>query len=82
MKKLKQTAKYILESILGKENVEDVDVQESEDVVILKVKVNPQSIGQIIGREGKTVKALRNILRIVSFRETGKKVAIDIAKEE
>lgn len=82
MKKIKEIASYILESIVGKENLEMIEVEEKDDFVVIKVKVKPDSIGKIIGREGKTVKALRSILRIVSFRETGKKLAVDIVKEE
>lgn len=82
MKKLKEIAVYILENIAGKENLEMVEVEEKDDFVVIKVKVKPDFIGKIIGREGKTVKAIRSILRIVSFRETGKKLAVDIVKEE
>ena len=53
-------------------------VEKSEDVVIsrkvdemgvlLSLKVNPEDMGQIIGREGSTAKAIRNLVRIVGLK--------------
>jgi predicted RNA-binding protein Jag len=36
--------------------------------VLLSLKVNPEDMGQIIGREGSTAKAIRNLVRIVGLK--------------
>jgi len=36
--------------------------------VLLSLKVNPADMGQIIGREGSTAKAIRNLVRIIGLK--------------
>ncbi|HUP23163.1 MAG TPA: KH domain-containing protein [Thermoanaerobaculia bacterium] len=43
--------------------VEEEDVGES---VVLHVRVDPDEIGRVIGRQGRTVKALRTLLELRS----------------
>ena len=49
---------------------EDVKVERKVDEmgVLLSLKVNPEDMGQIIGREGSTAKAIRNLVRIVGLK--------------
>ncbi len=49
---------------------EDVKVDRKVDEmgVLLSLKVNPEDMGQIIGREGSTAKAIRNLVRIVGLK--------------
>jgi predicted RNA-binding protein YlqC (UPF0109 family) len=48
----------------------DVKVERKVDEmgVLLTLKVNPEDMGQIIGREGSTAKAIRNLVRIVGLK--------------
>ncbi len=36
--------------------------------VLLTLKVNPQDLGQVIGRQGQTAKSLRTLLRVVGAK--------------
>lgn len=36
--------------------------------VLLSLKLNPEDMGKIIGREGNTVKAIRTLLRVVGLK--------------
>jgi hypothetical protein len=36
--------------------------------VLLSVKVNPEDMGQLIGRQGSTARAIRNLIRIIGLR--------------
>lgn len=49
---------------------EDVKVDRKVDEmgVLLSLKVNPEDMGQIIGREGQTAKAIRSLVRIVGLK--------------
>ena len=64
-------AKYILESIVGnpKDVVIDVTEEASEDptedpIVKVHLKVNEEDKGLVIGREGRTINAIRTLLAI------------------
>ena len=52
------------------DNPKDVKVERKVDEmgVLLSLTVNPADMGQIIGREGSTAKAIRNLVRIVGLK--------------
>jgi len=59
---------YVVKALV--DNPKDVKVERKVDEmgVLLSLKVNPQDMGQIIGREGSTAKAIRNLVRIVGLK--------------
>ncbi len=60
---------------------DDVKVTRSVDEmgVLLSLKVNPADIGQIIGREGSTARAIRSLLRLVGLHN---KARVNLKIEE
>ena len=59
---------YLVKALV--DNPKDVKVERKVDEmgVLLSLKVNPADMGQIIGREGSTAKAIRNLVRIVGLK--------------
>ena len=59
---------YIVKALV--DNPKDVKAERKVDEmgVLLSLKVNPEDMGQIIGREGSTAKAIRNLVRIVGLK--------------
>ncbi|MBM3206380.1 MAG: KH domain-containing protein [Candidatus Staskawiczbacteria bacterium] len=59
---------YVVKALV--DNPKDVSVERKVDEmgVLLSLKVNPADMGQIIGREGSTAKAIRNLVRIVGLK--------------
>ncbi len=59
---------YLVKSIV--DHPEDVKVERHVDEmgVLLSLKVNSEDMGQIIGREGSTARAIRSLLRIVGTK--------------
>ena len=59
---------YIVKALV--DNPKDVKCERKVDEmgVLLSLKVNPEDMGQIIGREGSTAKAIRNLVRIVGLK--------------
>jgi len=49
---------------------EDVKIDRKVDEmgVLLSLKVNPEDMGQIIGREGSTARSIRSLVRIVGLK--------------
>ena len=49
---------------------DDVKVNRTVDEmgVLLSLKVNPEDMGQIIGRNGSTARAIRNLVRIIGLK--------------
>ena len=59
---------YLVKELV--DNPTDVKVERKVDEmgVLLSLTVNPADMGQIIGREGSTAKAIRNLVRIVGLK--------------
>ena len=68
----KENDKEFLEFLVKElvDHPKDVKVERKVDEmgVLLSLKVNPEDMGQIIGREGSTAKAIRNLVRIVGLK--------------
>lgn len=76
---MKDILEFIITSIV--ENDKDVEVSEEEQdgIVNLTVKLNPADMGKVIGKEGKVIKSIRNIMRIPAVLQ-GKKIYINLAE--
>jgi hypothetical protein len=58
---------------------ERVEVHEvdAEETVVIEVRVAPDDIGKVIGKEGRTIKAMRTLLHAAAIK-TGRKVQLEI----
>ncbi len=56
--------KFIITSIV--KNANDVEIEQKEDELgtLLMLKLNKEDIGSVIGKDGKTINAIRTILRV------------------
>ncbi|MDD5144762.1 MAG: KH domain-containing protein [Candidatus Pacebacteria bacterium] len=59
---------YIVKALV--DHPDDVEIGRKVDEmgVLLTLKVNPEDMGQIIGRAGTTARAIRNLVRIVGLK--------------
>ena len=64
----KEFLEYIVKSLV--DYPEDVRVERKVDEmgVLLSLRVNPKDMGQIIGKQGSIVGAIRNLVRIVGLK--------------
>ena len=63
---------YLIKSIVDHPDDVKVDRKVDEMGVLLTLKVNPEDMGMLIGREGSTAKAIRTLLRIVGTRNNAR----------
>ena len=59
---MKQLVEYIAKALVDFPEQVDVVAMESQNSVILELKVAPDDVGKVIGKGGQTAKALRKIL--------------------
>ncbi|MFP3976000.1 MAG: KH domain-containing protein [Dehalococcoidia bacterium] len=66
---MKDLVEYIAKAIV--DNPDEVKVTEApgEDGVVFKLEVASEDRGRVIGREGRTAKAMRTLLRIVAIKQ-------------
>jgi len=63
---------FVIKSIV--DHPDDVKVTRTIDEmgVLLNLKVHPEDMGQIIGRQGSTAKAIRTILRVIGIKNNAR----------
>ena len=61
------------------DNKEQVSVSqvEEEDKIILQLKVAPEDMGKVIGKQGRIAKSIRTIIKATTT-QSSKKVVVDI----
>ncbi|MBI3443681.1 KH domain-containing protein [Candidatus Woesebacteria bacterium] len=75
---MKKLLEYIIKNIVGREDFE-VEEKEEEGLMSLNVVANPEYVGLIIGKQGKTIKAIRNLVKVLAVLE-GKSVNISVTE--
>ncbi len=63
---------YLIKSIVDHPDDVKVDRKVDEMGVLLSLKVNPQDMGQVVGRQGSTAGAIRTLLRIVGIKNNAR----------
>ena len=51
------------------ENVDIREVEQRNGATLIEVRVAPNDVGKIIGKQGKTIRALRSLARIAGARK-------------
>lgn len=59
---MKQLVQYMAEALVDKPDEVHVNVVEGENSIILELKVAADDVGKVIGKSGRTAKAMRTIL--------------------
>jgi predicted RNA-binding protein YlqC (UPF0109 family) len=77
---MKEAVEKIIKSLVG--DPEAVEVSESGDGknVRIEVRVGESDMGRVIGREGRTVKAIRSIL-FVAGQKHGRRYQLDLIED-
>ena len=59
---MKELVEAIAKALVDKPEDVLVRVVESEQATVLEIRVNPGDLGKVIGRQGRTAKAIRTLL--------------------
>lgn len=49
-----------------------------EELIQLEIVVSEEDLGRVIGKDGKTINSIRNIIQVASTLNEGKKVKINV----
>lgn len=76
---MKDALTYIITSIVDKPEDVEVAEEENQGIVNFTIKVSQDDMGKIIGKEGKVIKAIRNVMRVPGVLQN-KKIYITLAE--
>lgn len=77
---MKDLVEFIVKKIVRKPEEVHVNQIESENEVVLQLKVSKDDIGRVIGKRGKTIKNIRAVLGVASAK-ANKKANLEILEE-
>lgn len=75
---MKDLLSFLLDGIL-EEGSYEVNEETGEGRTLYRIKVAPENMGMVIGKGGRMIKSLRNILKV---RATLEKTAVNLEIEE
>ncbi|OGH17043.1 MAG: hypothetical protein A3C30_02210 [Candidatus Levybacteria bacterium RIFCSPHIGHO2_02_FULL_40_18] len=74
---MRELLSHMIQGITGKKC--EISEENSNGFVVFKLNVPQEDVGLIIGRSGKTINAIKNILKIIAIRDG---VRVDVQVEE
>ncbi|MFZ1701444.1 MAG: KH domain-containing protein [Pyrinomonadaceae bacterium] len=77
---MKEAVEKIVKSLVGEPDAVEVDEVDDGRTVRIEVRCADSDMGRVIGREGRTVKAIRSIL-FVAGQKSGKRFHLDLVED-
>lgn len=74
---MKELLEYLAKALVDKPEEVEVSQVEGERSVILELRVSPDDMGKVIGKQGRIAQALRTIVKAAAIKD-GKRVMIEI----
>ena len=60
--------KYIAQALVDKPEAVDVREVENEDSIVIELRVDPDDMGKVIGKQGRIAKAIRTVVKAASVK--------------
>ena len=77
MERLENLLVFLARSLVDEPDRVEVSGTESDSRVDLELQVAPDDIGKIVGRQGRTIRAIRTVMKAASVK-TGKRVNVEV----
>ena len=74
---MKELLEYIAKALVDHPEEVDVSLVEGERSIILELRVSPEDMGKVIGKQGRIAQAIRTLVKAASVKE-GKRVMVEI----
>jgi len=65
---MKDTLHYIITAIVDNPDAVQIEEREEDGILNLIVTVAPEDMGKVIGKEGKVIRSIRNIMKIKAMK--------------
>lgn len=74
---MKELLLYMAKNLVDDPNSVQVTESQDEEGKVLELRVAPEDMGKVIGRQGRIAKDIRTVIKTAAQR-TGEKVAVEI----
>jgi hypothetical protein len=76
---VKKLVEYIARSLVDNPDAVQVSEIEGERSIIIELRVAPDDMGKVIGKQGKIAKSIRTLTKATAAKE-GKRVVVEILR--
>jgi predicted RNA-binding protein YlqC (UPF0109 family) len=76
---MKEAVEKLVKKLVGDADAVEVSEETNDRATVIKVRVGAGDMGRIIGREGRTIKAVRSLL-FYAGQKQGKRVVLDVVE--
>lgn len=77
---MKELVEFVVKSLVDNPDAVNIQEVEGEKASIIELRVDQSDLGKVIGKQGRTAKAIRTILN-ASGVKSGKKVVLEILED-
>ena len=74
---MKEFIAYLIKNLVDEPNAVDVQVFDGEQGTVVEIRVSPEDVAKVVGRQGRTIKSLRTIAMTVGAR-FGRRVRLEV----
>ena len=74
---MKELVEVIAKALVEKPEEVVTTETETDDAIVVELKVDPSDMGKVIGRQGRIAKAIRSVVKAAASKEN-KKVIVEI----
>jgi hypothetical protein len=74
---MKELVEVLAKALVDNPEAVEVRQVEGEKSIILELKVAPEDMGKVIGKQGRIAKAIRTVVKAAAARD-GKRVVVEI----
>lgn len=74
---VKELLAYIVRNLVHSPDAIAIEAVEAGDAVTLQLRVAPEDMGKVIGRQGRIAKEIRTLVKAYGLRD-GQKIMVDI----
>ena len=71
--------KYLIPKLVDNKDDVKIEGSQNEGVVVFTITCNKEDMGKVIGKEGKIINSIRNLIKILAVKEK-KKVIVQISE--
>ncbi len=78
---MEELLNYLVQNLVDSKDKYKVHKSEENGIVLFTIQVSKEDMGKIIGKEGKIINAIRNLVKILAVKE-GKRVTVELAEPQ
>ena len=77
---MQELVKFITQALVDRPELVELLMSEGEGATLFELKVAPEDVGKVIGRDGRTIHAVRTVLAAAALKQ-GKKARLEILEK-